>query len=70
MERRPPRVPPQFPDDLLDEAVAVLQPRARRELTREDAREALYNLSGVFELLLQWKKDKLARQAATAGGEP
>ena len=58
---RPLRVPPQFPDDLLDEAVAVLQPRARRELTREDAREALYNLSGVFELLLQWKKDKLAR---------
>lgn len=63
MDRGPVRAPPQFPDEVLDQTIALLQPRAGRPLSREDAREALYNVTGAFELLLQWKKAKLARLA-------
>jgi hypothetical protein len=41
--------------ELLDDTIAIWQPRASRRLTREDAREILDNLVGFFSLLHQWE---------------
>jgi len=41
-------------DKFLDETVAFWQPRMRRELSQEDARQITENLSGFFQVLLEW----------------
>ena len=47
--------------ELLDDTIAIWQPRAKRPLSREDAREILENLTGFFSVLREWQ---LAEQAA------
>ena len=63
-------IPPSHePDDeSLDRTLAVFQPRTKRRLTREDAREIQRNLSGCMAVLQDWhRRRQLA--AAKAGGE-
>ncbi len=63
-------------DAILDEALEVFQPRAQRELTREDAREIYVNLTGFFRVLQEWdraERERRARDAdsvATAAASP
>lgn len=40
-------------------------PRYGRKLTREEAREILANLTGFFEILLEWDREAKAAKAAT-----
>jgi hypothetical protein len=43
-------------DRLHDEAAALFQSRAKRELTREDGREITHNLAGFYRVLLEWSR--------------
>ena len=43
-------------EQLIDEALVLLQPASAEPLTREDAREALDDWTGLFEWLLAHKK--------------
>lgn len=59
-------------DALIDDTLRVFQPRTSRRLTREDAREIITNMTGMFSLLLEWdrkarEKEAKAERAATAG---
>ena len=53
-------------DDFLDYTVEVFQPHTQRRLTREDAREIHHNLTGFFQVLLEWRRERDARVAAGA----
>ena len=50
-------------DRLHDEAVALFQPRTTRRLTREDGREITHNLTGFFQVLLEWdRRERAAKE--------
>ena len=61
--------PSGFSTTALAEGRALFQRRTTRELTEEDAREIAHNVAGVFTLLMEWKREKLAREAADRGGD-
>lgn len=48
--------------ELIDQALAIWQPRAKRALTSEDGREIVENITGFFRVLQEW--DRLERDAA------
>jgi hypothetical protein len=50
------KIPKAANDNLLDETLAVGQPRSRRNLSREDAREIGENISGFFSVLNDWTR--------------
>jgi hypothetical protein len=41
-------------ESLLDATLVVWRPRARRDLTREDARQIVENVVGFFGVLARW----------------
>jgi hypothetical protein len=47
-DNRPP------PESLLDATLTIWQPRAARELSREDARQIVENIVGFFDVLARW----------------
>ena len=49
--KAPPEVPSAANDNLIDRTVAVWRPRSRREFRREDARQIVENVSGLFKIL-------------------
>jgi hypothetical protein len=49
-----------FSTQLLDETIAFWQPRVGRELSREDARQILENLTGFFRTLARWEAEEQA----------
>jgi hypothetical protein len=53
---------------LLDETIAIWQPRTSRRLTREDARQIIENMTGFFNVLREW--DRAERAAAAAEQVP
>ena len=53
--------PSGYPDALLDDCIAAFQPRCPHELTREDAREILHNITGVYRILVAWKRRRAAQ---------
>lgn len=57
-------------DRLLDETIAIWQPRSRRKLTHEDAREILENLTGFFQVLSVWQREERAKEAEEKLPEP
>lgn len=48
---------------LLDETIAIWQPRAPRRLTREDARQIIENMTGFFSVLREWDRAERASAA-------
>lgn len=40
--------------ELIDRILKILQPRSKRKLTQEDARESIENLKGFFLILKEW----------------
>ncbi len=47
-------------DNLIDRTIDLWQPRLRRELTREDARQIAENVTGFFSILAEWSKAEIA----------
>jgi hypothetical protein len=46
-------------DNLIDRTIAVWQPRLRRDLNREDARQIAENLTGFFTILAEWSRAEM-----------
>ncbi|HWR50189.1 MAG TPA: hypothetical protein VN428_03725 [Bryobacteraceae bacterium] len=53
--------------DLLAQTISVWQPHFHRPLTSEDARQIVENVSGFFEVLLEWDRK---RGGTNGGGTP
>ena len=45
--------------DLLEATIALWQPRASRELSREDARQIAENVVGFFDVLAAWSRAEM-----------
>ena len=43
-------------DDLIDRTIELWQPRLRRDLSREDARQIVENVSSFFGILAEWSR--------------
>jgi hypothetical protein len=43
-------------DDLIDRTIELWQPRVRRDLSREDARQIVQNVSSFFGILAEWSR--------------
>jgi hypothetical protein len=48
--------------DFIDQTIAIWQERTERKLTREDGREIIENITGLFTILQEWE-----RKERTAG---
>jgi hypothetical protein len=56
-------------DNLVDQAIALWQPRVGRDLSREDARQILENVRGFFKILAEWSRDGMVGPANDNGAE-
>jgi hypothetical protein len=63
----PARKPKGVTSEFLDETIAFWQPRAKRTLTREDAREIIENLTGFFRVLDEWDRAERKRRTNPEG---
>jgi len=56
--------------ELTDQTIAVWQPRHRRRLTNEDAREITENITGFFTILAEWSRQegRDGSETNTSGG--
>ena len=54
-------------DNLIDRTVAVWQPRSRRELRSEDARQIVENVTGFFRILSDWSQVEIPMPANDPG---
>ncbi len=57
-------------DGLIDRTIELWQPRLRRELTREDARQIAENVTGFFSILAEWSKAESATPANDLRHQP
>jgi hypothetical protein len=57
-------------DDLIDRTIELWQPRLRRALTREDARQIAENVTGFFSILAEWSKAESATPANDSRHQP
>jgi hypothetical protein len=55
---------------LTEDTIAVWQPRLRRRLSDEDAREITQNLTGFFTILAEWahQEERDSSEGKTSGG--
>ena len=54
---------------LIQQTLALWQPRTSRKLTEEDAQQMIDNAVGVFRLLLQWRHEELMAEKSNPGPE-
>jgi hypothetical protein len=43
-------------DDLIDRTIGLWQPHSQRDLSREDARQIVENVTGFFSILHEWSR--------------
>ncbi len=54
-------------DNLIDRTIEAWQPRLDRDLSREDARQIVENVTGFFSILAEWSQAELAEPANDTG---
>jgi hypothetical protein len=57
------KVPSAVNDNLIDRTIGLWQPRSRRDLSREDARQIVENITGFFSILHEWSRAETATAA-------
>jgi hypothetical protein len=68
-ERREPavrssvKIPSGANDNLIDRTVAVWERRLERDLSREEARQMVENITGFFNILAEWSQAEMPRSA-------
>jgi hypothetical protein len=50
-------------DNLIDRTIALWKPRLRRDLNREDARQIVENVTGLFNVLAEWSRAEMPAPA-------
>jgi hypothetical protein len=63
------KAPPAANDNLIDRTIAVWQPRLRRQISREEARQIAENVTGFFSVLYDWSRAE-TRAAANDNEQP
>jgi hypothetical protein len=63
------KAPPAANDNLIDRTIAVWQPRQRRQISREEARQITENVTGFFSILHEWSRSE-APAAANDNEQP
>lgn len=48
--------------DFIDQTIAIWQPLTKRQLTREDGREIIENMTGFFRILQEWDRVDRAKK--------
>jgi len=56
-----------LPESFLEATIEFWQPSAHRNLTREDAREIVENMTGFFSVLRQWREAERVAARANSG---
>jgi hypothetical protein len=57
--------------DFIDQTIAIWQKRTTRQLTREDGREIIENMTGFFRILQEWDRtERMAKQNARRSRTP
>ena len=51
-------------EGLIEETVALWQPRCRRHVSQEEARQMIENVAGFFNLLARWEAEEHGAAAA------
>jgi hypothetical protein len=54
-------------DNLIDQTVALWEPRLQRNLSREDARQIVENITGFFNILAEWSRAEMPTPANDNG---
>ena len=54
-------------DNLIERTRQVWQPRLRRDLSREDARQIAANVTGFFSVLAEWSRAEMPSPANDTG---
>ncbi len=54
-------------DNLIDRTIETWKPRHDRDLSREDARQIVDNVTGFFSILAEWAQAELAQPADNTG---
>jgi hypothetical protein len=54
-------------DELIGRTCEIWQPRLRRDLSREDARQIAANVMGFFSVLAEWSREELPSPANDTG---
>ena len=56
--------------ELTERTIATWQPRLRRRISNEDAREIAENISGFFTILAEWshREERDSSETNTSGG--
>lgn len=47
-------------DNLIDQTIALWQSRLQRDLSREDARQIVENVTGFFHILSEWSRAEVS----------
>ena len=56
-------------DNLIDRTIETWQPRLDRDLSREDARQIVENVTSFFSILAEWSRAE-SREPANDTGKP
>ncbi len=51
--------------DVIEQTVEFWKKRTGRDITREDAREMIHNVSGFFQILAEWDRKNRNDQEST-----
>lgn len=54
-------------EDFIEQTLATWQPRTKRQLTREDGREIIENMTGFFRILREWDRAERAAKNPKTG---
>jgi hypothetical protein len=57
------KIPSGANDNLIDRTVAVWERRLERDLSREEARQIVENVTGFFNILAEWSQAEMPRSA-------
>ena len=54
-------------DNLIDRTIETWQPRLERDLSREDVRQIVENVTGFFSILAEWSRTEMPEPANDTG---
>ena len=57
-------------DNMIDRTLGLWKPRLGRDLSREDARQIVENVTGFFAVLIEWSRAERRVPALSTGDDP
>lgn len=60
----------QYNPELIEQTISIFESRTGRAMSREDARQAVENISGFFRVLQEWAEADDKKECKTEPGRP